>query len=101
MLRSAEPATKSRADRPDRPTPPDARNDAGQGKASSSVTGLAASLLVIAIVTFAVLAILDAFARAHGLSLGEAADNPAGLSHYARVVRAATQNAIVVIDEGD
>jgi hypothetical protein len=73
-------------------------------KSPSSFAGLAASALVIAIVAFALLAILDAFTRTHGGTLSDRigqADKPANLSNYARVVRAASQNAIVVIDEGE
>jgi hypothetical protein len=84
-------------DRLDRPTEP-------PSKPPSSFAGLAASALVIAIVAFALLAILDAFTRTHGVALADRtgqADKPSNLSNYARVVRAASQNAIVVIDEGE
>jgi hypothetical protein len=73
-------------------------------KPPSSFAGLAASALVIAIVAFALLAILDAFTRTHGVALADRpgqADKSSNLSNYARVVRAASQNAIVVIDEGE
>jgi|APFre7841882724_1041349.scaffolds.fasta_scaffold64917_1 hypothetical protein len=86
---------------PDRQSP---RRDGPKSepeKQPSSFAGLAASLLVIAIVTFALLAILDAFTRGHGVALAEKSDKPANLSNYSRVVRAASQNAIVVIDEGE
>jgi hypothetical protein len=87
---------------PDRPLPPGGAREAERDKKrSSSFAGLAASLLVIAIVTFALLAILDAFTRSHGVALSDKGDKAANLSNYSRVVRAASQNAIVVIDEGE
>jgi hypothetical protein len=87
---------------PDRPSPPGNGREAEPGKKRpSSFAGLAASLLVIAIVTFAVLAILDAFTRGHSVALSEKGDKASNLSNYSRVVRAASQNAIVVIDEGE
>jgi hypothetical protein len=89
---------KSDADR--QPPPADGPNSEPERK-PSSFAGLAASLLVIAIVSFALLAILDAFTRGHGVALSEKGDKPANLSNYSRVVRAASQNAIVVIDEGE
>lgn len=96
MHRSVDIPMKSDPDR--QPRPGDSRT---QSDRKSSFAGLAASLLVIAIVTFALLAILDAFTRSHGTALTDKADKPVNLSNYARVVRAASQNAIVVIDEGE